>query len=99
MVLAALAPQMKELHAQLAELTHGVGFLEYRAEDAESRAKRNHLKIIGLLERVEGPDLVSYLETWIKDPVAPEGLSNYFTLERAHRIPVRPPSRDRRQGW
>ena len=45
---AALCPQTKDLQAQMQELTKRVGFLEYRAEDAEGQARRNNLRIIGL---------------------------------------------------
>lgn len=45
---------------------------------------------MGLPEGTEGTDMVSYLENWFKSVVAPEGLSTFYTLERAHRVPARP---------
>ena len=58
-------PQMKDIQAQVSELHKWVGLLEYRVEDAEGRASRNNLRIIGLPEKSEGPVLVDLFEDWI----------------------------------
>mgnify|MGYP002804832011 CR=1 FL=1 len=44
---AVLYPQTKDIEAQVLELQKGVGFLEYRAEDAKGRARRNNLAKVG----------------------------------------------------
>ena len=72
---AALCPQTKDIQSQVLELHKRVGFLEYRAEDAEGRARRNNLRIVGLPEMVGGQNLVEYLEDWLRTAVALEGLS------------------------
>ena len=89
--MATLIPQTKDIKTEVLELHKRVGFLEFRAEDAEGRARRNNLRIVGLPEGEGRNDLVEYLESWIRDAVVPEGLSSHFALERAHRIPARPP--------
>ena len=45
---AALIPQAKDMQSQVLELHKRVGYLEFRAEDAEGRARRNNICIIGL---------------------------------------------------
>ena len=44
-------PQAEELQGQLSELTKRVGFLEYRAENSEGRARRNNIRLVGLPEK------------------------------------------------
>ena len=88
--IATLCPKTKDIQSQVLELHKRVGFLEYRAENAEGRARRNKLRIMGLPETV-GHNLVEYLEDWLRTAVAPEGLSAHYALERAHRVPARPP--------
>ena len=69
-----------------------MGFLEFRAEDAAGKERRNNIRIIGLPEGIGRDDMVEYLENWIKDTIVPEGLSKHFAIERAHRVPARLPS-------
>ncbi|KAJ1128686.1 hypothetical protein NDU88_007061 [Pleurodeles waltl] len=47
--------------------------LENRAEDAKNRARRNNIRVVGLPGKVDGSNIVRYLEEWIKkegDPPA-----------------------------
>ncbi|KAJ1190971.1 hypothetical protein NDU88_000288 [Pleurodeles waltl] len=64
--------------------------LELRAEDAENRLRQNNIRIMGLPEKVEGTSMVDFLEKWLKENIAEEGLSQFFAVERAHRVPARP---------
>lgn len=34
--------------------------------------------------------MLEYLEGWLRTEVAPEGLRQFYTLEREHRVPTRP---------
>ncbi|KAM9320225.1 LOW QUALITY PROTEIN: X-linked retinitis pigmentosa GTPase regulator [Gastrophryne carolinensis] len=72
-------------------LKRQVKILTDRAEDAENRCRRNNIRIIGIPERAEGDAPESFVENLIKNVLAPEGLSPFFVVERAHRIPFRPP--------
>ena len=67
-----LQPTVKDTQTQLAELTDHVRYLEGRAEDAEGRARRNNLRIVGLPEGVEGRDPLLYLENCLKS-LMPQG--------------------------
>lgn len=64
--------------------------LEYRAEDAENRSRRNNLCIVGLPEGVEGRDPTVFTEELLRSLLPAARLSPYFTVERAHRVPPRP---------
>lgn len=64
--------------------------LEYRAEDAENRNRRNNLRIVGLPEGAEGGDPTSFIEGLLRDLLPEARWSSYFTVERAHRIPPKP---------
>ena len=35
--------------------------------------------------------MVGFLENWLSQEVAPQGLSTFFALQRGHRVPARPP--------
>lgn len=85
-----LVPAHKALEQQVGALTDRVGQLERKAEDAEGRNRRNHVRVLGLPEGTEEGDMVAFLENWLKTVVAPEGLSSFFTLERAHRVTAKP---------
>ena len=52
-------PQVKDQHAQILELADQIRFLEGRAEDAEGRAWRSNIRIVGLPEGKEGHDLLA----------------------------------------
>ncbi|KAJ1181318.1 hypothetical protein NDU88_006526 [Pleurodeles waltl] len=69
-------------------LSEQIQGLEHRAEDAEGRSRYINVRIVGMPESVEGPDAVTYLESWLctldERPLTP-----FFALERAHRVPTR----------
>lgn len=83
-----LKPQVSTSTRKLTDIEKRVQVLEQRAEDAENRARRNNIRVIGLPEKVEGNNMVAYLKNWICTEVAEEGLSPYFALERADRVPA-----------
>lgn len=66
------------------------GLME-RVEEAEGRNRRNNVRVIGLPERCEGDRPAEFMEEWFKTHITDEGLSSYFCIERAHRIPTGPP--------
>ncbi|KAJ1114891.1 hypothetical protein NDU88_003121 [Pleurodeles waltl] len=80
---------------QLGHLTDRVQRMEHRAGDAEGHSRRNNFQIVGLLEGVEGSDIVAYLEPWMKGLMGPQQLMPFFALERAHRLLTRPPTTGR----
>lgn len=77
---------------QATQKTHGTKILslEDKVDDLENRLRRNNLRLVGLPERVEGADPVSFLESWFTQEFGKDCLSPCFVLERAHRVPGRP---------
>ncbi|KAJ1191730.1 hypothetical protein NDU88_001046 [Pleurodeles waltl] len=88
--LAEIAPQQKDLKAEVTYLADRVARLEQRAEDAEGRSRRNNVRVVGLPEGAEGANMMKFLEEWLRTVVAPGCLTPFYTLERAHRVPSRP---------
>lgn len=62
-----------------------------RADDLENRLRRNNLRILGFPERAEGQNSCAFMEQWLKDTFPAAQLSSAFAIERAHRVPTRPP--------
>lgn len=67
-----------------------IATLEDKVDDLEYRLRRNNLRLVGLPERVEGSDPVSFMESWLEQEFGCELLSPCFVIERAHRVPGRP---------
>lgn len=82
-------PTWKQTEVRMDDINNRLQTLERRAEDAEGRNRRNNIRVVGLPEGIEGTDMVAYLETWLRTEVAPQGLTQFYTLERAHRVPAR----------
>lgn len=64
--------------------------LEYRADDAENRCRRNNIRIIGLVEGAEGKNPTVFVEELLCSLLPATQLSPYFTVERAHHMPPQP---------
>lgn len=88
--LEVLEPAQKAIDVKMGEVTRRLRVLERRAEDAEGRNRRNNIRVVGLPEGIAGTSIIDYLEQWLRTVVAPEGLTPFYTLERAHRVPARP---------
>lgn len=65
--------------------------MEERLDDLEGRSRRCNIRVLGLLERIEGTDAVDYMETWTKSFTPSTDRTMFFSIERAHRVPARPP--------
>lgn len=61
-----------------------------RAKDMENGLRRNNVCIAGLPEQVEGRDPTTFVENWLID-IFGKNASSPFAVERAHRVPSRPP--------
>lgn len=65
-----------------------------RAENTENRLHRNNIHIVGLSVKSEGKDPTIFVENWLVEIFGREAFSPFFTVERAHRVPGRPPHRE-----
>lgn len=54
--------------------------LEYRAEDAENRSRRNNIHIVGLLEGVEGHNPMAFIEDMLRALLPAAQLSPHFMV-------------------
>lgn len=59
-------------------------------EDMENCLHQNNIRIVGLLEQVEGNMPVEFIEKWLISTMGSEQFySFFFSGERAHRVPAR----------
>ena len=72
-----------EIATQVTQLQRVTAFLEDRAEDSENRSCRNNLRMVGVPEGVDTPDIL--VEEWFQSWVTSGTLSMNFSVERAHR--------------
>ncbi|KAJ1089581.1 hypothetical protein NDU88_002732 [Pleurodeles waltl] len=89
--ISTMNPKLTSLGDRLIGMESQVKVLELMAEDAENTAKRNYIHILGLPEHNEGTNMLTYLETWLCTDVSAAGLSPFYALEQAHRVPAKPP--------
>ena len=61
-----------------------------RLDDLENRMRRSNIRAIGIPERVEGKDPVAFIEQWLLSTFGQESFTSMFSVERAHRVPMRP---------
>ncbi|KAJ1165188.1 hypothetical protein NDU88_005617 [Pleurodeles waltl] len=87
--IADLTPTMTVMSERLTNLEAKVQTLEIWPESGQNRVCQNNISVMGLPERFEGDDMLTFLEKWLPEKVAPEGLTPFFVLERAHKVPAR----------
>lgn len=64
--------------------------LEYKAEDAGNRNRRNNLRIVGMTEGVEGNHPTEFVEKFLRTLLPSAQFSPFYAVERAHHIPPKP---------
>lgn len=57
----------------------------------EDRQRRNYVRFVGFPEKAEGKQPEDFLELWLKDNMVDTMFSCLLAIERAHRIPSKPP--------
>lgn len=89
--ISTVEDQLPPIHKELKQATQQIATLLNKVDDLENRSRRNNVRLVGVPERVEGRDPVAFFESWLKETIGSDALSPYFTIERAHRVPPRPP--------
>lgn len=51
---------------------------------------RNNVRLVGVPEKIEGANPSEYFESWLRNIFKKGMLTPLFTVERAHRVPLRP---------
>lgn len=82
-ILHPLHHATEDMQRQIQQLPH--------QDDMENRIRRCNLRFIGLPERAESKDPAEYLENLLIKEYGREAFSVMFAVERAHRIPAKPP--------
>lgn len=67
--------------------------LTEKFDEMENRLRRDNVRVVGLPEGSEGSDPMAFLERWLIETFGRETFSQQFSIERAHRVPFRPPPR------
>ncbi|XP_066445282.1 uncharacterized protein [Eleutherodactylus coqui] len=83
--------KMPPMQREVKGNTQNIAFLLTKIDDLENRSRRNNVRLVGLPERMEGNNPSEYIEKWILDLFGRDCFSPMFAIERAHRVPTRPP--------
>ena len=75
------------LDKHMKQLQNRVDQMTTQLDDYEGRSRRNNIRITGVPERAEGPSVDLFVEDLITQGLQPRGLSKFFGVERAHRVP------------
>lgn len=78
---------MAILQLQVSELQLAHKQMVAKLDDQEGRSRRNNSRLVGIPESVKGPALELIVEDIIQNHLQPRGLSNFLSVERAHRVP------------
>lgn len=76
---------VNELLSRVSTLEKTVKTLSNKVEDLECRSRRNNIRLVGLPEKAEGQDTVTFLEKWIPEALELDSRES-LVIERAHRI-------------
>lgn len=63
--------------------------LQDMVDDAESRSRRNNVQILGIPERSEGSNPTQFVEQWLRGHVAPEVLTDLWSVHIGSRLGLR----------
>ncbi|KAJ1207860.1 hypothetical protein NDU88_003250 [Pleurodeles waltl] len=77
----------QQLEKQVQDLKKKQTEMEAKLEGREGRARCN-IRMTGVPEGAEGHCTELFVEDFILNKLGPKRLSNYFTIERAHRVPA-----------
>lgn len=84
---SSLITDVTDAQAEISNLRSSHDNMARRLEDYVNRARRNNVRLIGVPEDsgTAGADLL--VEDLITNHLSPAGLSKFFAVERAHRVP------------
>lgn len=66
--------------------TKSMNALYNKVDNLENRFCRNNICLVGVPERAEGCNPVSFFESWLANIFGKEKLSPLFAIEQAHRV-------------
>lgn len=62
-----------------------------KMDSMKNTLRRENLRVLGLPEGCEGNNPIKFMEDWLKEKFGKDSFSNFFSIERAHRIASRSP--------
>ncbi|XP_044133543.1 prolyl 3-hydroxylase 1 [Bufo gargarizans] len=80
----------KTLHDAGKATAKDIVALYAKTDDLENRSRQNNIRLVGVPEKIEGPNHTDFIEKWIAEKFQDKGLSAIYAVERAHRVPTRP---------
>lgn len=87
LVTTELSSETHRMRQEINNLQAAQKRTESKLDEYEGWSRRNNVRIIGVPERAEGPAADLFVEDLIMNHLKPKRLSQYFTMERAHRLP------------
>ncbi|KAM4051814.1 uncharacterized protein ACNLHF_026078 [Anomaloglossus baeobatrachus] len=88
---SATEDKLPPLTRDLGRAIHNISLLRAKVDDLENRSRRSNLRLVGVPEKAEGNNPVAFFEMWLPKTLGMDLFSPFFTIERAHRVPTRPP--------
>lgn len=92
---------MADIQSKLSSLTLDNAKLKAKLVDAEGRSRRYNIRVVGLLENIEGSMPTAFVLQLLFEVLGADILTSPPELERAHRSLVANPGlrRDRGMSW
>ena len=82
-----MARIVKELTKKCNRMEKELNIITDRLEDAEGRSRRHNVRLVGVPERLERPNVELFVEEWLTKTVLQDKQSKFFSVECAHRVP------------
>lgn len=89
-IISIVEDHMAVISKDLQLVSHNVQALLDKVDDLENRSCRNNICLVGVPEKSEGLDPVSFFEKCLQDVCGPTVLFLFFAIEQAHRVLTRP---------
>lgn len=70
-------------------LAKQVILLMNKLDELENRSRRSNLRLVNVLDKMEGNDAVAFLEKWLREVLRPATFTRPPLTERTHSLPCR----------
>lgn len=87
-----LEDETRPLQGSVRELRQAQEYTSDKLTGMEDRLRRNNLHLLGFPEGSEGRAPEMFMEQWLTSTFGANTVSTMFAIERAHRVPIAPPT-------
>lgn len=84
---ASLQDDVATLQKEVHDLKQNQATQERKLDEYEGRMRRKNIRLLGVPEKSEGQTPERFVEELIRKHLKPDDLSDFFVVERAHRMP------------